>query len=478
MTWDRVSQALELDHLPDEVLGMTFVKCLPSPDRLLCFFTNAKEAPLLLVLVCKRWRRVALSTPRLWMHISIESKDTSNLRPGIHALRMFSERSSKLPLSLSFWNNDNIKAVCKTWAFRKAVAKYLHRCGTVTISTTRLVTLRWLVPLLTGAEQLHHLHIDIHTSDDSSLFLVDSDPRNSLVLPHEVTSRLGSLRIDDYGVTIIRVVAPISLCVTLRKIILSSPLPWSTLLRFIEHCPNIEELCIPIVINRNFPLKSPLTSPNLRRFSLDYGARMPFLQMGRDRGVVIHFPSLTELVLKRAIEPLIFRTIFGASPNVEFILVDGRLMPLTATAFEKLTTNLRLFPSLETLVIRDCLPRRVALLPMLAVSSALANHGQSSDVCPKLKRLFLGSTSAWDENVVTAVLGLVKSRCMLDLGANNDNPAHAHIHTLQELVILEEDRHEESCWEILTTHPDMIKCVENGLTLSMFQKRGFYCYQH
>ena len=55
-------------RLPDDILREIFVYCLP-PNRTagMC----ATEPPLLLAHVCGRWRRVAMSTPRLWSSLRI-----------------------------------------------------------------------------------------------------------------------------------------------------------------------------------------------------------------------------------------------------------------------------------------------------------------------------------------------------------------------------------------------------------------------
>ncbi|KAE9397259.1 hypothetical protein BT96DRAFT_823573, partial [Gymnopus androsaceus JB14] len=51
-------------QIPPETLAEIFVECLPTapsyPVRSLA------EAPLILTIICRDWRRVALTTPRLW----------------------------------------------------------------------------------------------------------------------------------------------------------------------------------------------------------------------------------------------------------------------------------------------------------------------------------------------------------------------------------------------------------------------------
>ncbi|KAF8891938.1 hypothetical protein CPB84DRAFT_1683195, partial [Gymnopilus junonius] len=55
-------------RLPDDVLSEIFYQCLPT-DR--PPILGASDAPTLLMRVCKRWRSVVLSSPRLWAQLSI-----------------------------------------------------------------------------------------------------------------------------------------------------------------------------------------------------------------------------------------------------------------------------------------------------------------------------------------------------------------------------------------------------------------------
>ncbi|THU96893.1 hypothetical protein K435DRAFT_663697, partial [Dendrothele bispora CBS 962.96] len=49
--------------VPDDVLSEIFMHCLPETYNAT---RSLSEAPLLLGQVCRRWREVSLSTPRLW----------------------------------------------------------------------------------------------------------------------------------------------------------------------------------------------------------------------------------------------------------------------------------------------------------------------------------------------------------------------------------------------------------------------------
>ncbi|ESK93439.1 hypothetical protein Moror_1720 [Moniliophthora roreri MCA 2997] len=94
-------------RLPDEILSEIFLYCLPhdrNPTR------STGEAPLLLTLVCERWREVALSTARLWtaLHIYLpprpqkyEQTFSQLLERRSMGMKTWFSRSGSLPVSFS-----------------------------------------------------------------------------------------------------------------------------------------------------------------------------------------------------------------------------------------------------------------------------------------------------------------------------------------------------------------------------------------
>ncbi|THU90870.1 hypothetical protein K435DRAFT_246391 [Dendrothele bispora CBS 962.96] len=90
-------------RLPAEIIAELFTFCLPAthpPTR------DLSEPPLLLTLVCKQWREIALSTPCLWsaLHIYIPHSRVSDenfLERRKNGIKQWLERSGNLPISLS-----------------------------------------------------------------------------------------------------------------------------------------------------------------------------------------------------------------------------------------------------------------------------------------------------------------------------------------------------------------------------------------
>jgi len=95
-------------QLSSEVLAEIFIYCLPSDRN---STRSLSEAPLLLGLVCKRWREVSLSTPHLWTSLHIVIPDTSNIaalsavaEARMRGVESWLGRSGTLPLSISVYS--------------------------------------------------------------------------------------------------------------------------------------------------------------------------------------------------------------------------------------------------------------------------------------------------------------------------------------------------------------------------------------
>ncbi|KAH7912185.1 hypothetical protein BJ138DRAFT_1148952 [Hygrophoropsis aurantiaca] len=88
--------AAPVHRVPHEILGEIFTQCLPTipyPTPM------SQSSPMVLTNICRRWRAVAVSTPRLWSSITI-SVDKA-LRPSARALyKAWLSRAKYVSLSL------------------------------------------------------------------------------------------------------------------------------------------------------------------------------------------------------------------------------------------------------------------------------------------------------------------------------------------------------------------------------------------
>lgn len=81
--------------LPPELLGEIFLRCLPHTNYIT---PTLDECPIVLTRVCRHWRAVALSTPRLWASLSISllRADTTSG----DEYRRWLEKARSVPLSI------------------------------------------------------------------------------------------------------------------------------------------------------------------------------------------------------------------------------------------------------------------------------------------------------------------------------------------------------------------------------------------
>ncbi|KAK7438027.1 hypothetical protein VKT23_018195 [Stygiomarasmius scandens] len=96
-------------RIPSEILSEIFVRCLPEDCNPVC---SVSQAPLLLGLICRSWREVCLSTPRLWtsVHVVLPTcgeitrmcRKVDEKRLGVEA---WLDRSGSLPLSFSIYGS-------------------------------------------------------------------------------------------------------------------------------------------------------------------------------------------------------------------------------------------------------------------------------------------------------------------------------------------------------------------------------------
>ncbi|KAK1219101.1 hypothetical protein PQX77_018185 [Marasmius sp. AFHP31] len=105
-------------RLPGEIWGEVFVRCLPDRHLPRC---RMSQAPLILTVICRSWRDIALRTPRLWnaLHMTLPSPSVafegedlvSLLKSRKEGLGLWLERSGTLPLDISLAMDIPIDAV-------------------------------------------------------------------------------------------------------------------------------------------------------------------------------------------------------------------------------------------------------------------------------------------------------------------------------------------------------------------------------
>ncbi|KAJ7472636.1 hypothetical protein FB451DRAFT_1089514, partial [Mycena latifolia] len=104
-------------RLPEDVVAEIFTAALPSDRNAVM---SGAESPLLLCHICRAWRRLALSTPRLWATLHIVAPGTpSELLEIDERINTWLSQSGSLPLSISIVR-------CQTTAFGFDISKLLE----------------------------------------------------------------------------------------------------------------------------------------------------------------------------------------------------------------------------------------------------------------------------------------------------------------------------------------------------------------
>jgi hypothetical protein len=89
-------------RLPPEILSEIFVECLPIDEFIA---PSVDTAPILVAQVCRRWKSVSMSTPKLWCSMKFNFQ-RQNGRFKTATFLAWLERSRNFPLSVCLWSDD------------------------------------------------------------------------------------------------------------------------------------------------------------------------------------------------------------------------------------------------------------------------------------------------------------------------------------------------------------------------------------
>ncbi|KDR86095.1 hypothetical protein GALMADRAFT_235326 [Galerina marginata CBS 339.88] len=126
-------------RMPPEVVSSIFEFCLPpTPCDSDCFHTLSKGEPLKLGAVCRAWREIAWSTPRLWTVISV-CISAPNLPARYDIARGWLVRSGGLPLTIHIFtsvpcNTDDLLTSQDTLHFIKLINQHSSRWHRLNLS--------------------------------------------------------------------------------------------------------------------------------------------------------------------------------------------------------------------------------------------------------------------------------------------------------------------------------------------------------
>ena len=274
-------------RLPSEILGEIFVRCVP-PEPYVEPDTTA--APLLLLAVCRGWRRVALGTPRLWCSLSVRPSPGTQQR-GLYFYHHWLARARGCPLALAV----DTRRLPSNPAWRYEVTELLQP---YTSRAARLhVTFdEGTVPgmLLQDARALEHLTLDGDLRAAHTVAVVQRQPAlrsltlNAVALGAEALSALqpGWTHLTQLRVTLRH--APSQRGMDMDMDMADGPVALSLL----ALCPHLEEFSFsPVVCSRHDAPRA-LTHTRLRTLDVVvlYGVG-PFLD-------ALTLPALRRLTIR------------------------------------------------------------------------------------------------------------------------------------------------------------------------------------
>ncbi|KAJ7595745.1 hypothetical protein C8J56DRAFT_388224 [Mycena floridula] len=96
--------------LSPQLLSEIFPQCVVDAKTRMLGTRN--EAPLVLCWVCKEWRSMALSTPRLWTNLDCSGKQIWRKKGVVELAELWLKNSRTLPLQFSLcWPYDTVQHI-------------------------------------------------------------------------------------------------------------------------------------------------------------------------------------------------------------------------------------------------------------------------------------------------------------------------------------------------------------------------------
>lgn len=273
--------------LPAETLARIFVHCLPGS---LYVVPRIKDAPLLLVQVCRHWREVAITTPRLWCHLNaIQDYGLDVPLPrmdgrDVMGYASWLSRSGSCPLSLAASFNADGHNRQQWLGFLLHHRKRLHRLRVVDEEELDLNA------FLDGADALNALNIKGWGSAQVKLAITHPLVSLCTLVVENVSLRSDSLTSTGW--------AKLShLAVRLPS---SNEYQTGEFLSLISRCPNLRTLVFGGLTHCDPPTPVlPGSHSNLRSLSIILDPISDF----EDVGAVLILPGLQSLRVKHGDYP-------------------------------------------------------------------------------------------------------------------------------------------------------------------------------
>lgn len=138
-------------RLPLELLGEIFLWCLPHTKYPT---PSSNDCPLIFTRVCRQWRAVALSTPRLWASLNVSLFNAAEMSSG-DVYKRWLEKAKSVPLSIRVVHDGNAEPLLNAIQWLRP---FLNQC----------FDLWWHGPPVQGlldnsVQSLSRLHVTSHS---------------------------------------------------------------------------------------------------------------------------------------------------------------------------------------------------------------------------------------------------------------------------------------------------------------------------
>ncbi|KAJ6566856.1 hypothetical protein B0H19DRAFT_1138746 [Mycena capillaripes] len=364
-------------RLPEDIVREIFMATLSSTRNSVI---SPDEAPLLLCQICKSWRTVALTTPRLWASVHIVIPTESKLPRLANTVSAWLRRSGTVPLDISLVYSHTSESSCNDSPVVSALVAVSRRWRNIRLVVRNYADLEPLsaedVPLLQSI-----------SIQDGYTRLWDSFPRRLSFL---ATKSLRSVELPTMDCLL---QAPVAWG-ALIDLKVAGSITCQAALKILHQCPLLEtcDVRVDTWSSDNTAQHQPVSLTQLRHLTLGHGKGAQVLLTRMTLPALRSFGCYSDKILFDV------RPIFPSSMgHLESLKIDVRKL-----SSEALLAALSEVPSLEELHIRQepYLPNRAGVDPDFLKHLTPASDGADSVSCPHLRCLTLTAFGAVSDDTI------------------------------------------------------------------------------
>ncbi|TDL17962.1 hypothetical protein BD410DRAFT_901162 [Rickenella mellea] len=405
------SEPAVVQRAPVEILELIFLASLPESmaktfesHGVVFPPPSTRDGPMLYSQICRSWRDVALSTPRLWACVSIPAE-----RNYFAWIEEWLKRSKSVPLHFQ-WSRDCTNRNSHSHILDKKI-KFLvaesTRWHEVIIGDKREVVQQLLAPLKCRVPMLEAQKV--YETGYYGVYDVDITAAPNLRYLHVSTECQLTYNFDNKSIRqFIVKETPRSLSSWS-----SSLMTPNGILQLFSVWPRLESVDIDVVGMTIEPDFHQLTMPSLQKLSLGHGSNATPIDIGRLLLDKLNLPALKSLSIDiyrgkwATVMPLfsIQSLVIRSHASLASLSLYGPRIGQPVSEDDLIGCVLHM-PGLEFLLLKH-MPISDAFITALTTTPRSPDSDYQPMLCPVLKHLTLGSSAALTENVI---IEMIRSR--------------------------------------------------------------------